>query len=216
VRVWLPMLLGAAACSGDDPTSKDETGTPMETGTPTEETGATPTGKKKGEEAVLRLEGEQELRGKEWTGTERLHLFKDDLFEPVDVCIISYTVTGTTPRNDCKECNASPEGNGGAHEFVTSGATIETELYDGACDIVLGAETVDAATLDDLNGRTLAYGWGEEATGHGYALFTLDDQDEWFFRELMRNPFENTDGILDKRKVDAYMTYFLFEGTYVY
>lgn len=212
MRLWLPILLGCAACSGSDKDTETGTTDTSDT-TPTAETGTTA---KKGEEAILQREGEFELRGKDWTGVERLHLFKDDLFEPVDVCVISYTATGTKPREDCKDCNSSPEGHGGAHEFVTSAAKIEVELYAGACDIVLGAATVQAKTLDDLNGRTLAYGWGEEPTGHGYALFTVNAKDEWDYRELMRDPFENTDGVLDKRKVDAYMAFFLFEGTYDY
>ncbi len=119
-------------------------------------------------------------------------------------------MTGTVARDDCADCNATPEG--GAHEFTTSNASIEAQAYDGACDIVLGA--VDAPTLAGLEGRTLVYGWGEEATGHGYSLFTLNEQGEWFDLVLMDNPFENVGGVLDERQVDAFMAYFVFEGTY--
>lgn len=217
MRAWMVMFLGVVACTGgEDPgVTDDPSTTPDPTTSPTTNPTKTPTGPTLGE-AVLRREGEHELRGATWTGTETLRLFEDDLFEPTDVCIISYAVTGTEPLGDCVDCNASPEGDGGAHAFMTSGATIEFELYEDACGIVFGAPTVDVASLEELNGRTLSYGWGEEPTGHGYALFTLDAQDEWFFVETMRNPFENTNGVLDKREVDALMEYFLFEGVYAF
>ena len=207
MRAWMTMFVGLVACAGD--------GAPEDSGSTTTTTTTTTPRPTKGE-AVLEREGEFELRGADWTGTERLHLYEDDLFEPVDVCIITYTVTGTKPVDSCAECNGSPEGNGGAHSFVISDATIETELYEGACSIVLGVPTVDVATLEALNGAALIYGWGEEPTAHGYALYQMDDKGAWFLRETMRYPWENGDGVLDDRGVDAYMAFSLFEGAYAF
>ncbi|MEO0600940.1 MAG: hypothetical protein AAF211_05860 [Myxococcota bacterium] len=202
MRAWLALILCSVGCSTTPEVDDPGTDSPPLEPLPSDA------------ELILRREGEIELRGTEWTGTERLRLIDDDLFEPTDLCVITYTVTGTTPRTDCADCNASPEGDGGAHEFLTAAATVEAELNAGACDIILGAETVAAASLEDLNGRTLVYGWGEEATGHGYSLFALNDQGEWFDLVLMDNPFENVGGVLDERGVDAYLAYFVFEGSF--
>jgi len=208
VRVWLAMFLGFVGCSGDGET-------PVESG-PTETTTTTPTGTTTAPQAGLFRNGEYELRGTDWTGTEQLRLFEDDLFEPTEVCTISYSVTGTKPVDTCEECNASPEGNGGAHAFVISKPAIDIELYDGACDIVLGAPMIDVGSVEELDGVELLYGWGEEPTNHGYAVYQLDDQGEWFFRTTMGYPWDNPNGILDQRKIDALMTFSLFEGSYAY
>ncbi|MEN0063586.1 MAG: hypothetical protein AAGA48_15655 [Myxococcota bacterium] len=214
MRVWLVTILCSVACSGssDDSgeTGNDTGNTPEDTGNAPEETGMP---NMPGEPAVLNRSGELTLVKGQWTGTERLVLENDDFLNPETFCIISWTVTGTEPRFDCQDCNDSPEGDGGAHSFVTSAAKIETESQKGACDVVLGAKTVLADSLEDLNGRTLHYGWGEEATGHGYSLFTLNDQGTWFDLTLVRNPFED-DGTFEKQGIEARLAYFVFEGSY--
>lgn len=220
MRGWWVMTLGAfasVACTSDsdDDATPDETGSPNDTGSPVDtepdDTGMPDPGPL--EVGVLTLEGDFELRGTTWTGTERLVLELDDFINPKTLCVIAYDVTGMGSRDDCAECNASPEGMGGAETFMTSNARIESEGRDGACAIVLAADTVKAADLSALDSRTLNYGWGEEPFGHGYALYELNDEGTWFVRGTMRMPFED-DGTFMAEGLDARITFSFLEGTY--
>ncbi len=95
-------------------------------------------------------------------GEERWSVTTEDGSEVL--CTIAYGLTATGPRDDCEPLGATCDW---AHDLVRSDARVEVDV-DGACLRVLGT---DAATVSDLDGTPVAYGYGLLA-GHADVLLT--------------------------------------------